>query len=95
MASAWRTRCCSSRGSSSSSRSPFFTAWLMSKGSLTISPLALHLISTSRFETILPVEVTAWRTGPRSIFAVGVGVAAGCFAPPNYQKPPPAMSTTQ
>ena len=68
----------------------------MSNGSLTISPLALHLISTSRFETIFPVEVTDWRTGPRSIYAVGVGVAAvPVFARlRQYQKPPPAMSTT-
>ena len=80
VASAWRTRCCSSFGSSSSSRSPFFTASLMSKGSLTIWPLALHLISTSRLETILPVEATVWRTLPRSTAAVTTGFSAAFFA---------------
>ena len=54
----------------------------MSKGSFTTSPLALHLISTSRFETILPVEVTAWRTGPRSTLAVVAGVLGSLIFPP-------------
>jgi len=49
-------------GSISSRRSPVFTCWLTSKGSLMISPLALHLMSTSRFETTRPVLDTAWKS---------------------------------
>ena len=42
-----------------------------------ISPEALHLMSTSRFETTRPVEATVSRIGPRSTLAVStLGVAA-------------------
>ena len=59
-------------GRARSSRSPFFTASLTSKGSLTISPLALHLMSTSRLETTLPVLATLWRIEPCAIITVVV-----------------------
>ena len=61
-ACAERTLSCSSVGSSWQSSSPFFTAWLMSNGSFVISPLARHLISTSRLAAIVPLDAIAFST---------------------------------